>query len=681
MVMLVAALCLVGTGGAAWAVDGGSAGLAHNMASTTGGTCSKCHIPHGGKGDKIWAQDISAYTLFSGVHNLCYTCHHSGGPYTATTGQASVFNLGYYQNHSMLDWANIATGSAVVPSSPAGLFPTSATDTDTIWTVASADVPADSNQGFYCGSCHNPHKQPFTVVNGHGDYLRVDTSVSANITAFGSSGARIGACRQCHPNQIPSGTQISSGHTNNCSVCHNPHRGGDVATTTNASLADKILVVSGTTSPFVATPNVPGFTADSYAQLMAGVCYNCHSTVQVGVRLPDTSAQIFTTLEHHPMGTNAPGADGADHAPGYTASSVPQFGATEVTCTTCHNPHVGTQDFYLSTTAGTYAGTASDDGGYCVSVCHNDKVVADLGAATGGHLRQKTGAVGVISTVTVAGDEGGTAQGQCYMCHAIHDGPARADTELPQLSALMRVPAVNYNEARKTGDGDTLDYEDLCFGCHSNTPITVGFGLAGSRLNPSTTALFTHIFSGTASGEVAGNMTTATLLTATADKVQYGAVDGELYCGTCHNVHVQNTDDLWGEMFRRPNFSTTVKGQLCLDCHGVKPISQGTSGGGSHPIGTDALLPTEGVTASPTVNSQFGSGGNGVTGGRTANGTPGTGPAAADEMVCETCHNFHNSITSRNGDNTQGESTGLMGKLMIFNNSTSTLCSTCHVNY
>ena len=50
------AMSLVIAGGASvvFAVDAGSGVPAHN-ASGPQGTCSKCHIPHGGKGDKIWA--------------------------------------------------------------------------------------------------------------------------------------------------------------------------------------------------------------------------------------------------------------------------------------------------------------------------------------------------------------------------------------------------------------------------------------------------------------------------------------------------------------------------------------------------------------------------------------------------------------------------------------------------
>lgn len=682
--LLMAAVSLVAAG-TAGAVDGGSglgAGEAHN-ASGPQGTCSKCHIPHGGKGDKIWAADLTATTDFTGVHLLCNSCHYTGNSWGAVSGIPSVFTLGAFQNHSMNTWADTTTTKVTIPGG--GLFPLDLTDTDTIWGITAPDGDG-ANHGFYCGSCHNPHKQPFTNITGAGDYLRVDTAQAADIAAFGGSGARVGACVQCHPNTFSAGA-IATGHSGNCMICHDPHRGATVATGAgDALIASKILKVDATTLPFSAPPNVISFS-DTYAGQIAGVCYNCHSQVGAGF-LPDNSAQLTDTSEHHPMGINTPFGAASVHAPGATSAIV----GAEMTCTSCHDMHNGTQDFYLKAASGTYTGTASDSGTYCVT-CHSNKTVANLGAQNANsHNMSKAS-----SPVTVTGDEGGTGQGECFMCHYIHDGATNATAanpgDDPSEDTLMKVQPVNlvWAATAEAGDGDALDYEDMCFGCHSNTAITgtpAGIGNASFPNTAGDPTFESHIFTGTpsASGDspVATNMTAAGLPVGAAATLalpggEYGVVAGDLYCGTCHNVHVQSGTDSEGQYFRRTNNSASVRSGLCTDCHGASPMVGGSGGVSTHPTGAAAVLPTTPITAA-TVPATYGDGGDGRQGGRSAGSVPGGGTATG-QMQCETCHNFHNSVTNRLGGNADHSTAGSAGKLMITDNSASLLCNNCHTAY
>ena len=308
------------------AVDGGSLGLAHN-ASGSQGTCSKCHIPHGGQGENIWARDLTATADFGGIHQLCDSCHNPAVS-IGISGGGTVFTSGAYMNHVMHDWADVSGGEAVIPAT--GDFPLDLTDTDNVPFLGSnPEAQPTASEGFYCGSCHNPHMQPnwgTPVDDGNGDYLRVDTTVVTSMADFGGSYARDGACLQCHAGKIASGD--SSGHGGNCNICHHPHEGSNLPTGIPVAdeIAEKILIVSSTGAAFDAPPNVPGFTPDSHAEHIANLCYDCHENATGGsASLPIGSDKILSRSdEHHPMGTNAilnTGGPG-HHAPGYTTINV-----------------------------------------------------------------------------------------------------------------------------------------------------------------------------------------------------------------------------------------------------------------------------------------------------------------------------------------------------------------------
>lgn len=659
---------------AALAVDGGSGGAAtsaHN-ATNVKGTCAKCHIPHGGKGDKIWAQTITSVTSFAGVHQLCNSCHYTGNTFGATSGitapSDNVFVLNRYWNHSMLQWANTSTVTM-----PAG-FPLNASDTDTLWTgVTDPDAGGGTSVGFYCGTCHNPHKQPLlptAITNGHGDYLRADASITT-LAAFGSSGARDGACKQCHTAVLTAGN--ASGHNGACMLCHSPHKGQTLAST-DAALAEKILVIPLTGNTFTATPNVPGMAA-GYTLTIAAVCHGCHKNV--------ANALITTVNEHHPMGTGA-ALTSPSHAPGWQTGAAGTFG-----CTICHEVHNATQDFYLRPSTGTYSGVDTDDGAYCTGVCHNNKSVAALGtldAASNGHAWSK----GSAWTTPSAN------RGTCFMCHFIHDGGSptgRGAVARADINALMRIAPVNFAAAVTNQDTDVNDYEDMCYGCHSvggATGITGGSGTAGATLQENGVTAFTHKFTQAPSAAVLTNMganypvaNTSMTGSVSGSADGYGTVTGELYCGTCHNVHVQNTTgDAQGQMFRRTNTSASVQAGMCVDCHGAA----GMSSGRSHPTYLDAGYNTNIPNARTTtpIPVGFGSGGDGVAGGRTSNSTPGQTTNPTGTMSCETCHNFHTASTSRLGWTAEAgaPASGNKGKLLIMDNMVagagSEMCQSCH---
>ena len=53
-----------------WAVNGPHA---DEKIRSPEGVCANCHIPHSGKGPKIWAQPLG--DTFGGTRRLCFSCH------------------------------------------------------------------------------------------------------------------------------------------------------------------------------------------------------------------------------------------------------------------------------------------------------------------------------------------------------------------------------------------------------------------------------------------------------------------------------------------------------------------------------------------------------------------------------------------------------------------------------
>jgi hypothetical protein len=88
-------------------------------------------------------------------------------------------------------------------------FPLDPYDQDTIPT---AMPDSNSSDGFYCGSCHNPHLEP---DSGGGYFLRSETGDA------GELGRREVFCTQCHKG-VHEGTSYEDME---CLNCHHPHKG------------------------------------------------------------------------------------------------------------------------------------------------------------------------------------------------------------------------------------------------------------------------------------------------------------------------------------------------------------------------------------------------------------------------------------------------------------------------
>jgi predicted CXXCH cytochrome family protein len=54
-------------------VFAGVEGSDHDLSAGAASLCTTCHLPHNALGDNLWASTPDG--TFSGVQDLCYTCH------------------------------------------------------------------------------------------------------------------------------------------------------------------------------------------------------------------------------------------------------------------------------------------------------------------------------------------------------------------------------------------------------------------------------------------------------------------------------------------------------------------------------------------------------------------------------------------------------------------------------
>jgi len=277
-------------------------------------------------------------------------------------------------------------------------------------------------------------------------------------------------------------------------------------------------------------------------------------------------------------------------------------------------------------------------------------------------------------------------------CHFIHDGTERQKTSpnepieilviRPDVDSLMRIAPLNLAWGEHLDNNDPYDYEDLCNGCHGDQAIAGEQG-AGSLLKPE--GYFTHPFAAEPQIFIDPNFFPVSDGDEKGVTDDYGTLPGEIFCGTCHDVH-KGTNRPYLRSQRSPYEANGV----CEACHDQEGFLSH-----SHPI--DRGPNTDKRYGPVTVESfedllwgygqVFSSGGSGNPGGITAPYDAAKSSSllgAQGKVICLTCHNTHAARTSRNGE-MPNDSRMVHGKLLVMDNfpSNSTepgdeLCRACH---
>ncbi|MGA1826226.1 MAG: multiheme c-type cytochrome, partial [bacterium] len=650
--------------GFGYCVDGGSGDPegAHNqiLPGLNDKICSRCHFPTRGKGKKIWDDlPIGAETIggTKGMRTICQSCHYPGNAVNALSGISSGKHpMGghYFKNgniyfdqslsrsgetHVMHDWASVEGGSRKLPSKLHKTFGLKKKDD---WGLPK--IPGDTeNDGVYCRTCHDQHKQPNDTVDGNGDYLRTKKDGSVGV-----SDNRTDFCLQCHSD--PKSEYTQHGIDIGCLKCHHPHDGATLIED-DPIIGQYILLDSVEKINFCALPNIPSFGQQqgNIDSDISSTCYGCHSPKRSFKRLNEMGVATIhgddsdTPCEHHPMGSHALSASSPRAS---EIEYVSQEG--QLTCISCHQGfHEGDELFFLRDSF------HNDDAQFC-STCHVDKSAEKLRETEGVGHRQKMA-------------DSPNKRGNCMFCHFIHDGPQRGTLPSPSISALIRIDPINLTWAGKNNDKDTNDYEDMCFGCHSNPEFMKASSQEGSALlKPDMFA--SHLFSGTLK-EVSPHEEFP-ISDGTDDLVlnDYGVPKGELFCGSCHNIHNSTN-----RPYLRGTSSPYAPNGFCERCHTEKPANGMTS----HPTG---VTPNEEKTL-PLFPEKFYGKSRGQSKGRTEDNT------ATGAVICLTCHNIHTAKTDHKGQLIYSSKDIVPdqknhGHLLIKDNysssSGSDLCLSCH---
>ncbi|MFX1554707.1 MAG: hypothetical protein ACFFBV_12330 [Promethearchaeota archaeon] len=191
-------------------------------------------------------------------------------------------------------------------------------------------------------------------------------------------------------------------------------------------------------------------------------------------------------------------------------------------CASCHDVHDGTNDAYVRPDM--IYDYDVGEGSFCI-LCHCNKNIADLGV--GGHLQSM----------------------ECSFCHSMHRSPGNPSAQYQtsdsfsdqsnssaSVDVIMRVAPVNLQWADTIIDNDTNDYEDACYGCHSNSSICPTANLA-SKISQ---GLHSHRFDAPASQKITPSISGPSVISdgpGLNPDNDYGVRPGNIYCGSCHNVH------------------------------------------------------------------------------------------------------------------------------------------------
>ncbi|MEW5800800.1 MAG: cytochrome c3 family protein [bacterium] len=666
------------------------------------GACVACHVPHGGKGIKIWARSIP--DPFRGTRALCHSCHDGSGG--TTRGSDNVF-YPFSENHVMHgaavvkpgEYPQFAASLKLVGSINKKIFPLDPEDRDTLPSLKEGTAHGRSGlnyyrggEGMYCGTCHNPHG------DSSGKYTIGDAYLRSKDKNVGTPGKRKEFCNECHGNiHAPD---------NDCLDCHHPHKGA-TRVTDNEIIGRKIFIYEVVPAPFVARPNVARITDNPESDFPSTLCYGCHGPRGAAQWGPAGATTIHgddspTPREHHPMGTQAI-LGKIPRAKGCGESLMNRKG--ELTCVSCHN------GFHQGDRANNFLrwDFTQDSALFCC-VCHPDKSAYNLGDEHKGHHQVcETSPVKRLVTVkdpeTKANVQKEVGSGNCMFCHFIHDGQnengtQRGDLLTPDLDALMRVAPLNLAWADKWDDIDLFDYEDMCFGCHGRSAIVRGAGLLGSKLLPPRTLdpaertipgiiRFSHRFATAPKSETTafnirvGGKFPLSDYNGFGTLDDYGVKQGLIYCGTCHDVHNNRTN--LRSPYLRGTRSPYVAMGFCEECHTTPGSTMFIDPMLNHPLGRGPDLSPGGAT-SLTWLPEFTTGLSGEKGGVTF--TPAGEAPAAGRVICLTCHSVHAASTTFDGwadfpHSLNGVSAlGNHGNLLVIDNykdpSGSDMCIRCH---
>ena len=279
------------------------AGSDHDLTGSGQKLCMACHLPHNAQGDKLWVS--TPVGTFSGVADLCFTCHDGS---VTTVGTTTAFDQSKEQH--------VAVGSDC--SGEGGCHDVHNHNPNNTGRF----VVVESTNSGYCVSCHGATL--FPGAEGLGDHTAGSTHFT-NPPPF--------SCEQCHtvhgataqtenPAGLTNPILLSDNHDGTyygtfCISCHNgiaptpavPGTGG-ISASDQFNYAEATNDGTETQHPTISTDGT----------FIVGGCDKCHdvhdptATAYGYILIADNSNSAFCVSCHN--GTDAPTVGGNSHFTG-----------------------------------------------------------------------------------------------------------------------------------------------------------------------------------------------------------------------------------------------------------------------------------------------------------------------------------------------------------------------------
>jgi hypothetical protein len=452
--------------------------------------------------------------------------------------------------------------------------------------------------------------------------------------------------------------------------------------------------------PSINDPEDPNFASSSF-------CYGCHqphhlsgddtlikfgaATIYGDLLLIEENVMenVIKKRNHHPMGTQAKLTSSKFiRAPGSEATQNLNKN-NELTCISCHANLHGEIDGknYSQSKENNFLrwDFTNDNAEFCIK-CHSDKAMGGNKIEYDGRHFWNTDSPikrNVFSPNAPNQDyEKQVSCKQCMFCHFIHDGEERDNEGIPgsiraDIDALMRIGPENLAWGDRASDTDLNDYEDMCYGCHSNESI-VGGGCDSGALLKWSDDNHTHRFASAPDPNSPpskvikdGGVYPLSDGTDTVTKNDYGTQEDSIFCGSCHNVHDSRAFPYLNHEPLDLNLSPYTPNSFCEECHDAES-NQFKFVHNSHPIDKGPNYPK---TAERWPELYY-SGESGCKGGVTLDGSD------SGEIICLTCHNVHAARTNWKGEISTDSNDSNHGKLLVKDNFSteggSTICKECH---
>lgn len=490
------------------------------------GVCGNCHLPHNGKGARMWARE--PLPGVDPVSSTCLSCHNP-------RGLAKDKLIGNHSHPVDVPISNI--GIAAKSNKWTSSRPT-AGGTQAIQPLPLYDsrgTSATEGGNVACGTCHDPHtwssisradegKDPHLVKgNGNSSFLRLPNDSKGML------------CANCH---VDKGTVAFSKHslsisapesknikgktaaeTGVCGVCHIPHNG------------------SG--SKMWARNTGPG------QDEIEKKCTSCHQEGNV-------ARKKLTGANSHPLRVDLNSVGGRTTLPLYTADGKQDHVAGKVACATCHDLHQWNPLDAASTTGASAQaeGNAADSflrlpatpsPDLCVN-CHQDN-------------RWVKGTDHDLA-VTGPGDVNALKQnrqqsGVCGSCHVPHNA-------VEKLRLWARTPG-------KASDA----MEGMCRSCHAANKVAAAKQPLMPRHPPQVTVV--------SNPAIRGQLESGYF--PVFDKDGHKASSGIITCATCHNPHkwsVTKAEEGTGKNIEGNSLDSFLRNTsdfaLCTNCHGIDAL-------------------------------------------------------------------------------------------------------------